>query len=713
VAQAASATPRRTGLTPSLKAGLERLLAPRNLAFIGGARAVSAFQICRGKGFAGRAFMVNPNLADVDGEPCYADLSALPIAPDAAFIAVSAEKSIETVATLARMGAGAAVCFASGFAETDATGAEREKRLLAAAGDLALIGPNCFGVINYVNHGSLWPLDYPVPELPPDIAIISQSGNVAIDLAQNRRSVAFSHVISLGNQAGVQIHDLIDYYVEEGRVRAIGIFLEGLHDVACFHDACLEALRRNVAIVVLKAGRSEVSAKIARSHTNSLSGSQELYGDLFRRLGISWVHSIPEMLEALRLHSVWKQGGRRIAFFSASGGEASMAADFAAAAGLVVPQPDAEATKELAALMPSFASVSNPLDVTTAFYGKNAELADLIAIAARCDIDKAILLLDPAKADGEVVPGLAPMMAGLIDAGARTGVEVAIGSMKPESIPETVQREMMSRGVLPLQGIDLGCLVVAGAADRAERQVQAHAIAPLAVAALRRGEDVLLSEWEAKQVLVRHRVGAPPGVVAHPSRAVEAAATLRYPLALKASSRALPHKTEAGGVALRLHNAEEVAAAAERIVRNVASHDPLVAIDEVLIEEMVEDAVAEFFVGVKRDEGFGLALVLGSGGILVELLKDVVTLLLPASRGDIEAAIRRTGAFRLMDGFRGRPKGDLAALIDTVVGIVRFAEAHADRLVELDINPLFVRPLGSGVVAADALLRWIEDEKHA
>src|SRR5262249_5753917 len=152
-----------------------------------------------------------PSLADIDGEPCYPDLAALPVAPDAAFLAVSAEKTIEAVASLAAMGAGAAICFASGFAETGTAGALREKRLIQAAGPVALIGPNCFGIINCVNHGSLWPLDYPLPRLPPSVAIISQSGNVAIDLAQNRRSVAFTHVISLGNQAGVQIHDLIEH----------------------------------------------------------------------------------------------------------------------------------------------------------------------------------------------------------------------------------------------------------------------------------------------------------------------------------------------------------------------------------------------------------------------------------------------------------------------------------------------------------------------
>jgi succinyl-CoA synthetase beta subunit len=240
--------------------------------------------------------------------------------------------------------------------------------------------------------------------------------------------------------------------------------------------------------------------------------------------------------------------------------------------------------------------------------------------------------------------------------------------------------------------------------------MQGGAIAPLAIAGLRDGRDVLLSEWEAKQLLAHHDIGVPAGCVAHPSRAVEAASSMRFPVALKASSRALPHKTEAGGVALNLRNIEDVAAAAGRVLRNVAAHDASIIVEELLIEEMVDDAVAEFFVGVKRDEGFGLALVLGSGGILVELLKDVVTLLLPASRADIEAAIRRTGAFHLIDGFRGRPKGDFAALVDAVERIGSFANAHADRLIELDINPLFVRPQGLGVVAADALLRWIEDE---
>ena len=694
----------------SLAASLRRLLEPRHLAFIGGTRAVSAFQICRAKGFGGQVFMVNPNVAEIDGVRCCPDLGGLPFAPDAAFIAVSAEKTIEAVASLAAMGAGAAVCFASGFAETDAAGAEREKRLLAAAGELALIGPNCFGVINCVNHGSLWPVDYPTPALPPEAVVVSQSGNVAIDLAHNRRSVGFTHVISLGNQAGIQIHDLIDYHVDRGRVRAIGIFLEGLHDVARFHDACAAALARGIAIIVLKAGVSAVSARIARSHTASLSGSRELYAGLFRRLGISWVRSIPEMIEALKLASVWRRGGRRIAFFSPSGGGASLAADFAEAAGLELPQPDAEAARELIRLMPSYGSVSNPLDVTTALYGKEAELTEIATIATRRDIDKAVLLLDPQRADGTIVPGFAPMMAALVAAGARNGVEIGIASMKPESFSEEAQRELIRNGGLPLQDVEIGCRVIAAAAEREERRREAGLIPPLAMATLCEGRDVLLSEWEAKGVLARHGIPAPAGVLTHPSGAADASGALRYPLAVKAVSRALPHKTEAGGVVLGVRNRDEIAAAAKRVVRQVAAHDPAIAITEILVEEMVEDAVAEFFVGLRREAEFGLVLVLGSGGILVELVRDAATILLPAGRDEIERAIRRTRAFALMGGFRGRPKGDLEALLDAIERLASFALAHAGRLLELDINPLFVRAKGLGVIAADALLRWIEPE---
>jgi acyl-CoA synthetase (NDP forming) len=690
---------------------LRRLLNPTSIAYIGGARSVAAFRLSRKNGFAGRSYLVNPRHPEIDGEPCFPSVAALPEAPDAAFLVVDAETTIETVKALAARGAGAAVCFASGFAETGAEGAAREERLVAAAGDMALIGPNCYGIVNYLNGGSMWPTEYPRQALPPTVAIISQSGMVSISLTQNLRAVPLTHVISLGNQAGVQIDELIEYYAETSVVSAIGIFLEGLHDVAQFHDACLKALRQGIAVVVLKAGRSEISAEIAKSHTNSLAGSAELYGALFERLGIYWARSIPEMLEALKLFATWRRpAGDRVAFFSTSGGESSMAADFAEAAGLVLPQPEGDTRTALAALLPEYGAVSNPLDFTTALWGDGEALRELIITACRRDIDKAVLVLDFPRPEFGISDSMRSMMNGVCAAREATGVETAIASMKPESFPESEMISLIRAGVLPIQGLELGCQVIAAAARQATRRAAAEAglIAPLAATAWAAGSDVLLSERESKSILAKAGVPVPRGDETSLAAAGEAAERLGFPVVVKASSRALPHKTEAGAVALDLRSSGDVAAAVSRMRDKIAIFDRNIAFERVLVEKMVKDAVAELFIGVKRDAAFGLALVIGSGGVLVELVRDTVTLLLPTTRAEVETAIRRLAGFRLMAGFRNRPRGDVEALVAATLAVAEFAARHADRLIELDINPLFVRPLGHGVVAADALLRWIE-----
>lgn len=689
------------------QANLRRLLRPSHIVFLGGERAGAAIRAVRAAGYEGQLFAVHPRRAEIEGVACVPRLDDLPLAPDAAFLGIPAEATIEAVSALARLGAGGAVCYASGFAELGGpAGRERHAALLAAAGDLALVGPNCFGIVNYVNHGSLWSVPYPAGAGPRGAAVVGQSGNLCINLTMNQRQVPFSWIISAGNQAVLGFEDYIACLAEEPEVTAIGLFLEGIRDVPAFSAACLAARRRGLPLVAYRVGVSELGAKLAASHTSSLAGQNELYDALFERLGILSTQSVPQFLELLKTCSLGRpMPGRRLAVFSSSGGDNGLAADFAEKADLALPQPDAEQAASIKRLLPDYAGVANPLDFTAGYWGAESLLTPMFTQMLDHGYDLGLLVIDHPRPELGAEPGkpLAAMVRSLGQASRATGVPGAVACVNPESMPEVMRRQVIDEGLLPLQGLH-DALPVLGQWARHCAQAGAPPTPPLAVAPLDPAAGRLRDEWESKSALARFGLPIPQGLATGLDALAEAAAKHPGPLALKALSAALPHKTEAGAVALNLQGPEAVLAAARRIQENVARAKPGLTVERFLLEPMVEGAVAELIVGVKRDPLFGLVLVVGAGGILVELLRDAERLLLPVTAEAVEAALRRLRSFPLLDGFRGRPKADLAAAVEAILAVARYAEAAQDRLLELDVNPLLLLPEGQGAVAVDAVL---------
>ena len=688
---------------------LDRLLNPRSIAFIGGTRAISAWRVTRRKGFTGQLYMVNPLKPEIDGIDTYASVAGLPEAPDATYIALDPLKTIAAVEVLSARGAGGVVVFGTGFSEVGEDGARLERELLEKSGDLALIGPNCYGLINHVSDGSLWPIEYQKQDLPPCVAIISQSGNVAISLAESQRSVPLTHVVSLGNQAGIQVHDLIDHFAAQPGMRAIGIYLDGLKDIRRFHDSASRALRAGVGLVVLKAGDSEVSASIAMSHTNSLAGSRELYEALFDRVGVAWANTIPEMLETLKVFALWNMApGDRMAFFSCSGGESSMAADFAEAAGLTMNAPNEAQKSALRAILPAYGFVSNPLDLTTAMFGKGAELSAAVEVMMRGDSDVAVLVMDFASDDIEPGNPNLRMAEGLARACKKVGKRAVVASMKPESISVAVQKRLLDMDVLPLQGLDVGLIAIASGARAAQRRTDVAECAPVPLlAAYTPGPTKILNEWDSKRLLAPFGVTAPKGRLVAADAVAAAAEEIGYPVVVKACSDRLPHKTEAGAVMLKLNDAGEVRHAVETIQANVARYDATICVDHFLVEEMVNGVVSELILGIKNDPQFGPAIVIGTGGIFVELLKDARTLLLPTDARTVARTLRGLAGAPLFSGFRGRPLGDVDAIVEVVLALARFAQENSGTVLEVDINPLFVLANGQGVRAGDALVRRV------
>jgi acetate---CoA ligase (ADP-forming) len=689
-------------------ANLDRLLNPSSIAFVGGLKIASAVQRCRDFGFTGDIWLVNPHHAEIAGIRCYASIADLPCAPDAVFIAVAARQATQVVSELAARGAGGAIVYASGFAETGAEGAALQTRLVEAAGDMAVLGPNCYGLLDGLHGSALWPVAHGAARVESGVAVITQSGNLAYNLSMSTRNVPFAYLVSVGNQAMIDVAQLIDAFLDNPRVRAIGVHLEGLKNVRAFSEAATRALARGIPIVALKSGVSRLGAELALSHTSSLAGSDELYDALFKRLGIIRAKDPVGMVETLKLLSVsGVPKSSSLAALATSGGDAGFVADLADAHNIEFSPVSARGRESLQAVLPAYATIANPLDFTTTPWG-NAD-----AMRGCCDAmlgdgpGAAVMILDyPRQESGErdscVIA--ADAFAASVRENAVTG---AVISVFPDLMPPADAARMVSAGITPLQGLAEGMAAIGAAmwyATTRSRILATDSLSSLPV--LQPGDNTAVrrvyDEWDSKRMMADYGLSIPAAELVAPGDAADAAQRLGFPVCAKVVSADLPHKTEAGAVALKLDSREAVAHAVERMVQSVARYAPDVAVERLLVERMAAPPLLELIVGVKREENFGLALVLGTGGVLVELLRDTVTLLLPVRHEDVREALLRLKLGPLLTGYRGSQPADLDAVVLNIMAIARFAQAHADSLLELDINPLLVQK--DGAVAVDALV---------
>jgi acyl-CoA synthetase (NDP forming) len=678
----------------SRKDALMRLLRPRTIAVIGGDSAAEVIRQCRKVGFDGEILAVNPRREQLEGIACVASVADLPEVPDASFVAAPPGATLDIIRDLAARGAPGAVCFAAGFAETGALGADLQQQLRVAAGDMAVIGPNCHGYLNYLDGVALWPDQHGSRRCERGVALISQSGNIAINLTMQQRGLDYSYVISVGNNSALGMHDYIEALLDDPRVTAIGLHIEGLDNVAAFSEAALMALRKRVPIVVLKAGRSSRGAEITMSHTGSLAGSDKLYSALFARLGIARCDTVSQFLETMKFLSiVGPLPDATIGSMSCSGGDASIVADNAEALGLATPAFRTELAATLKELLGPNVNVANPLDYHLYIWGHLDRMSACFTDVLRNQYACSMLVLDYPPGDDNDDTNWQTAEHALIAAVAATGERAVIVSSLPETMSAAVRERLKSAGIAPMQGIEDCLFAIKAAADIGAAQSGVERIQPVLAAGSAAGDSMLLDEWRSKQLLAAAGVAVPRGRVCGRSEILSCASDVGYPVVLKAVASELAHKSEAGAVVVGLGNEDDLRAAADAMAGEF---------DRFLIEEMVGPAVAELLVGVSRDPTFGLTLLLGTGGTLVELHDDTVSLLFPLQRADIKAAVMSLKAGALINAYRGGQAGDIEAVLDAIEAIAGFAIKNADRLVELDVNPLIV--LADGAVAADALI---------
>ena len=695
-------------MSQQIRDNLKRLLAPRHLAFIGGRSMARALKRCAEGGYQGQMWLVNPQHDSLEGVPCVRSVAELPCGPDAVFIATNRELTLTCVAELAARGAGGAICYASGFAETGAQGQALQDQLLKAAGDMALLGPNCYGLLDYLHSSALWPVAHGGKTVEKGVAVLTQSGNFAYNLSMSDRSLPVAYMASVGNQAQLGIAELMDVLLDEPRVTAIGLHLEGLKNVPGFARAAHKALEKGIPIIALKTGVSQIGAELALSHTSSLAGSDVLYDSLFERLGVIRVSGPVSFVETLKAAACGNlPAGNSLIALACSGGDAGLIADYAERNDLSLPKLDESQRVELDQVLPSYANLVNPLDFTTAIWGDREALDKMLDSALRTAADAAVLVLDyPSEATGErkECDLLLELYCAALSRHGKTGF---VTSAFPELLPASARERLHARGVAALQGVEDGLAAWGRIAGYQRKRLALlalgeSALVPLCPQALE-GEGQLLDEWQSKQALRAFGLPTPQGVLSTPDEALHAANSLGYPLVLKAVSAELPHKTEAGAVALNLRDPQALSDALEQMRARIADYAPGVAFDQVLLERMATPPLAELIVGIKRETGFGLALVIGAGGILVELLKDSRSLLLPTTDGAIRHALSSLRSAALLQGFRGREAADLEALVAAIRAVADYACENAGQLLELDVNPLLVG--AQGTTAVDALIR--------
>lgn len=695
---------------PKGAAALQRLLAPRHIALVGGQWADAAAAAAQTIGYTGEVWRVHPSRSSGAANRYFRSVDELPGAPDAAFIAAPNHQVPGIAAALARRGAGGFVCFAAGFSETGTPEGQRlAADLESAAGGLPYFGPNCYGFINFFDGAALWP-DQLVGSRPArGVALICQSGTIALNLLFNQRSLPIGYLITTGNQTRLAVEDLIDRLVDDPRVTAFGLYIEGIKDAASFARAVDKARTAGKPIALIKAGRTEAAARTAHSHTGSLAGADGAFDAFCRQAGIARCDSLATLCETLKvLHTGGPLPGRRVLVMGASGGDMAMTADAARHLALEFPPFAPAASGLLDELLSDRVTIANPFDFHTHIWFDRPRLHSLFSIVHGAGYDAVGLMVDCPPADQADPASYVAVIEEFLAAYPGPPARAAVISSLPESLSAATQARCLGAGVTPLQGqrealeaLDLAATIgVAWTRDahvelRRPSRHGGQAAEPQAGPA--RGRT--LPEHEGKVALAAYGVPVPRSRVVAPDKAASAARALGFPVVIKAAG-AFEHKSDIGGVILDVRSAADAAAAAERLSRISGT---------LLVEEMVTDAVAEVLVGITVDPQFGVLLVLGAGGVLAELLQDTATLLPPFTSMAIQAAISGLGIGRLLGGYRGRPPGDLPALVHAVLACARYAEDNVDRLLELDLNPVIVRPAGCGVVAVDALVRLAEE----
>lgn len=692
---------------------LIKLLKPKKIAVIGASEREGSFggDTCRNiLDFSdpSKYYFVNPNREMIFGQKCYPTLDSLPEEIDLSIICTPQGAVLNVLHQASKKGCGGAVVYASGYSETgDQQGKEAESALIAACKelDIALLGPNCGGFINYIDDVYSFAFLAEKRDRKGSIGLISQSGQLCLSLMDNPKG-NFSYVISAGNSSIVKVEEYLNFLVDDDDTKVIALYLEGVSDPSIFTKALRKAALKRKPIVVLKTGRSDKGAKIAASHTGSLSGADKTFDAIFKKFGVIRVDDMEELLSASHLFSTINTlpTKARFAALSVSGGESIITADTGSLQGIDFPDFQADTLSKLTAMLPSYATPNNPLDMTASLsYDSEKYAGALRAVMEDPNID--VLLLGYTLLLKVVDPCIYFMIEG-IEKVVHEGYNKPIIMMpfiENTRDPESAKKlEKLGVPILPPAMYAMSLL--RKFSDFISYDPAVHSLDLALPSSCESGHGQFLSEHESKQLLAEAGISIPKEkIVKTKEEALEFARQLQFPLVMKIESRDIPHKSDVGGVKLNLQSEEDVMMAYQEIMGNVALHAPKAKINGILIQEMLPKGT-EIIVGINNDPSFGPMVLCGLGGVFVEIFKDASLYPAPLNHQEARQMITSLKAFPLLNGYRGSKKLDLDALANLIVKIADFAVKNKDRIKEVDINPVFLYEEGKSYSIADALV---------
>lgn len=693
---------------------LNKLLKPTSVAVIGASEKEGfGGDVCRNilsyVEDRSHVYFIHPKRDSVFGVPCYKSISDVPENVDLMVICTSQKTVIPLLQEGAKKGVGGAVVFASGYGEVGtAEGKQNEAELIAVAKelDIAVMGPNCAGFVNYIDNVQAFAFISAKRDRKGSVGVVSQSGQLCLSMMDDP-GMRFSYNISAGNGKIVQMEDYMDFLVDDEDTKVVSIYIEGVKNADKFAAVLKKAAEKRKPVVILKAGRSAKGGAIAASHTGSLSGSDASFDAVLKKFGAIRVDDLEELIAMSLMLSTMKRMPEKATFASMnlSGGETGICADVGSLNGIEYPDFTEETLKKLKEQLPSYASPNNPLDMTASL----SYDADLYAGALRTVMD------DPNI--GMVLIGytllleIADPCIHYMYKGIEKVVQEKGGNCKPIAMipfaentrnPE-YQEKLFQIGVPVLPPPVYAFKLLRHLADFIAYEPETKTL-ELAVGHPKSEETQALSEHESKQELKVYGVPVPDEViVTSKEEAAQFAKNHPDPLVMKVESADILHKSDVGGVKLNVCGLEAAEKAYEEIMESVTAKRPDAHINGILTVPML-DASVEIIIGVNNDPQFGPMIMVGMGGVFVEVFKDVALYPAPLKEEEALEMLKSLKSFKLLNGYRGTEKCDIKALCQTIVAISNYAQANKDVLKELDINPLFVYPEGKGVGVADALI---------
>ena len=705
---------------------MEALFNPRSIAIIGCSGDLDRLsgrplKFLLKNGYPGKIYPVNPKYESIEGLRCYPSITKVPEQVDAALLIVPVKFIEDAVADCIRANTRSAIIFSSGFAELGKEGKAVQDRIASMSEDsgMPILGPNCLGLIN-VQRSIPLSFSSALDEdaiLPGSTALVSQSGAIAAYILGTAREagIGFSHWVTTGNEVSLDSFKVAQHLLEQDAVKGVMLYLEETRDPQAMMEAGRIAKETGKPLVALKVGRSASGRRAALSHTGALSGSDAEYNAALQKAGITRARHIEELLDlGIVLSSSPKPSGNRVAIMSISGGGGILCADRCEDLGLKVPLLSQETQDELSEVIPRFGSAKNPVDLTAELVASPGMLGKSLKIILNDpEIDSIVLFLGGNRKNGEKL-SLDIIKVLSENANSQTKPVIVSWMAAPKeavSILREKEVPLLFDGVRAVNALAQLYKVASGTGEKELQATETEQYGLLKktlahMASLGSGANgrISLSESVSKQLIAKCGIPVPEGGVAEtPEQALEIAKRAGFPLVAKIDSPHILHKSEAGAVKTGIENERELSNMFYQIVNNAKGYYPKADIRGVLVERMVGDSV-EMIIGLKWSNKFGPMVMVGMGGIFVELLKDVSLRIAPVNHQEAMGMISELQTSQMLSGFRGKKERDIEALLDAIVAASKIGADLGPDLVELDINPLFVLTKGQGVVAGDALV---------